>query len=175
MRENEQITRPHAKKMRRELTRAEAIIWNTLRSIKIDGVTFRRQYTIGYYIADFACVSMKLVIEVDGATHTSAAEVTYDKKRDEFMKNDGWEIIRVWNNDVFNNLRGVMQVIETRVHELSLARAKDVAPPPSALRAATSSVNGERIERAHNPPPFPEVDMYVEDRAKRGGGGEADG
>ena len=170
MRDNELFTRQYAKRMRSKMTRAEAIMWNELRKLKTKGIMFRRQHSIGYYIADFACVGLKLVIEIDGATHSSELEVANDKKRDDFMNKEGWEVIRVWNSDIYSNLKGVMQFIEKRFLELCDAKNIIVAPPPSALRAATSSVNGER-KGAHNPPPFTEEG----DCAHRGGGGFANG
>lgn len=166
MRAKEQNTRIHAKSMRSNMTRAEAIMWNKLRELKIDGIMFRRQHSIGFYIADFACVKLKLVIEIDGATHSSESEIASDKKRDEYMKSKGWEIIRVWNSDIYTNLIGVMAFIETRVNELNMAQSLGVFPPPSALRAATSSVNGERIGALY-PPPFTEE---VARRSRDGGG-----
>tara|TARA_R110002073_G_scaffold121737_4_gene264492 strand:+ start:6505 stop:6945 length:441 start_codon:yes stop_codon:yes gene_type:complete len=111
MREQETRSRSFAKEMRRDLTNAEAILWAHLRKGQINGWRFRRQHPIGPYIADFACAKIKLVIEVDGATHGSAREQAADAKRSEFLESKGWRVLRVWNTDIYDNLDGVMQAI----------------------------------------------------------------
>ena len=100
MREQETRSRSFAKEMRRDLTNAEAILWAHLRKGQINGWRFRRQHPIGPYIADFACAKIKLVIEVDGATHGSAREQAADAKRSEFLESKGWRVLRVWNTDI---------------------------------------------------------------------------
>jgi very-short-patch-repair endonuclease len=66
---------------------------------------------IGPYIVDFACRSKELIVEVDGATHGSVAEIEYDKRRSTFLEREGWRILRVGNDAVFNNLNGVCDTI----------------------------------------------------------------
>ncbi len=74
MREGEWRSKPHAKRLRTEMTDAEIILWTFLRKRQLNGFKFRRQHPIGSYVADFACVSEKLVLEVDGATHWTVEE-----------------------------------------------------------------------------------------------------
>jgi very-short-patch-repair endonuclease len=74
--------RTYAKALRRRMTRAEVILWSRLRRDAIAGRRFRRQHPIGPYIADFACLPVRLVIEVDGATHGSEDEIKKDRRRD---------------------------------------------------------------------------------------------
>ncbi|MCF8880545.1 DUF559 domain-containing protein [Hyphobacterium sp. SN044] len=111
MREQETRSREFARQMRSELTNAEAILWAQLQKRQLKGWHFRRQHPVGHFIADFACAKAKLVIEVDGATHGSDRELTRDEKRTAFLESRGWRILRVWNNDIYDNLDGVMDAI----------------------------------------------------------------
>jgi len=117
------ITQNHAKDLRKNLTKAEAIIWNYLKGKQIKGVKFRRQFPIGIYIVDFAAVEIKLIIEIDGATHSSDDRVKYDNARTQFLTSQGWKVIRVWNNDIYNNLNGILQSISQIVQELKLSKS----------------------------------------------------
>ncbi|MEJ0060178.1 MAG: DUF559 domain-containing protein [Terricaulis sp.] len=67
------------------MTEAEIVLWTFLRGRRLDGFKFRRQHPIGSYIADFACVSEKLIVEVDGATHWTEEQVAYDQRRTEVL------------------------------------------------------------------------------------------
>ncbi len=107
--------RKRAKEMRRNLTPYEAIMWNQLRKIKT--VSFRRQVPISPFIVDFAAISIKLIIEIDGASHVTKDAQEYDKDRTDYLENLGWEVLRVWNLDVKNNPSGVLAFIENRVKE----------------------------------------------------------
>ena len=100
-----------AKTLRREMTRAEVILWTHLRRHAIHGLRFRRQYPIGPYIADFACLSAKLLIEVDGATHWTEAAQSYDQRRRAYLARQGWRELRVSNLEVFQNLDRVLEYI----------------------------------------------------------------
>lgn len=75
------------------------------------GHRFRRQYPIGPYIADFVYMKKKLVIEVEGATHSTELEVAHDAKRTAFIQDQGWRVIRVNNDDVYDQLDGVCDYI----------------------------------------------------------------
>jgi len=86
----------------------EAKLWDALRALKPLGWHFRRQVPIGRYFADFACHHGHLVVEVDGETHTN---VSYDAKRDEFVRGAGYHVLRVSNRDVSRNLDGVVTSI----------------------------------------------------------------
>lgn len=83
-----------ARAMRREMTRAEVILWTRLKGKQLRGYQFNRQKKIGPYYADFACAGAGLVVEVDGATH-SAEERAYDAARTVFMEREGWRVMRV--------------------------------------------------------------------------------
>lgn len=74
-----------------------------------DGVRFRRQYAIGSFIADFCVPRKKLIIELDGSHHLEQEE--YDKERTDYLESQGYKVIRFWNNDVMNDIEGVIKVI----------------------------------------------------------------
>jgi very-short-patch-repair endonuclease len=101
------------------MTDVERILWQALRAKQIGGHRFRRQHPIGKYIVDFACIGQQLVIELDGGQHQVQFE--YDEHRTGYLSQHGWQVLRFWNNDVLNNLDGVLTVI---------AESVDIAPPP---------------------------------------------
>jgi very-short-patch-repair endonuclease len=119
MRERELKARNLAKTLRRSLTKAEAVLWSRLKGKGLNGHHIRRQHPIGPYVADFACAEARLVIEVDGATHMNAGERAHDAKRTSFLESEGWHVMRVWNNDVYENRDGVLRAID----ELAAARS----------------------------------------------------
>src|SRR5688500_2642026 len=80
--------------LRKNLTPAEAALWNRLKNSKLEGRKFRRQYGIGKYVLDFYCPSEKLAVELDGAGHCSVADVHYDNERKRFIEHFGIRIIR---------------------------------------------------------------------------------
>lgn len=96
-----------ARALRRNETAAEVKLWEALRAKRLHGFKFVRQLPVGPYVADFACRSRRLIIEVDGATHGEAHEVARDARRTAFLEGQGWRVMRVWNADVFENLTAV--------------------------------------------------------------------
>lgn len=104
-------TLANARTLRREHTDAEGLLWARLRDNALGGRKFRRQQPIGPYIADFACMPEKLLVELDGGGH--AERETLDRKRDEFLKRKGYRVLRFWNTEVFENLQGVLE----KIHE----------------------------------------------------------
>jgi very-short-patch-repair endonuclease len=104
-------TLDRARSLRRNETAAEIKLWEVLRAKRLQGFKFVRQMPVGPYVADFACRSHKLIVEVDGATHGEEHEVAYDVRRTAFLEGQGWRVMRVWNTDVFENLIGVCDSI----------------------------------------------------------------
>jgi len=98
------------------LTDAEIILWSRLRRARQIGVRFRRQHPIGPYIADFACIAAKLVIEVDGACHGAPSERAYDGVRDRYMGERGWQVLRIDNHNVYTNLERARTIQGGRRH-----------------------------------------------------------
>jgi very-short-patch-repair endonuclease len=106
------VRHPHrdrARKLRREQTDAEGRLWYLLRNRNLAGRKFKRQLPIGPYIADFACVELKLIVEADGGQH--ADQMTYDEKRTEWLESRGWRVLRFWNNDILTNTEGVSETL----------------------------------------------------------------
>ncbi len=102
-----EFTLARARSLRKHDTEAERRLWERLRTARLNGFKFVRQLPIGPYFADFACRSHRLVVEVDGATHGEAHEVIHDSRRTAFLQSHGWQVMRVWNIDVFKNLDAV--------------------------------------------------------------------
>lgn len=98
-----------AKELRREMTAPEQRLWRILRDRRLAGLKFRRQFPIDVYIADFVCVEEKLVVEVDGMSHVGRFE--FDQRREGVLREAGWRVVRVTNDDVLQNLEGVLTMI----------------------------------------------------------------
>ncbi len=128
MREREAQSRRYARQMRKAMTEAEVVLWTFLRKRRLSGFKFRRQHPIGAYIADFACIQEKLVVEVDGATHWTPEQLAHDARRTAFLERAGWSVLRVTNLDVFENMNGVWLMIEQRLPP----PAASPPPPPQA-------------------------------------------
>jgi very-short-patch-repair endonuclease len=114
------ITRARA--LRRQMTNAETILWTQLRGKKLHGRKIRRQHPIGPYIADFACVSLGLVIEIDGATHGTAEEIARDRSRDGYLRRHGFRILRFGNDAVYECLDRVVEAIASEMESEMLRR-----------------------------------------------------
>jgi very-short-patch-repair endonuclease len=110
-------TRARAKALRRELTDAERILWSRLKGRQLRNWQFRVQHPYSPYIADFVCAPLKLIIEVDGATHASVEERAHDERRRAFLEARGWTILRFWNREIYTNLHGVLETILRRLPE----------------------------------------------------------
>jgi len=113
-----------ARVLRRDMTDAERRLWTALRLACPDGVRFRSQVPIGRYIVDFACLSARLVAEVDGGQHYSDAGMARDAVRDAWLRAEGFQILRVTNRDVLTNVEGVVVAILSGVQPV---------PPPQPL------------------------------------------
>ena len=105
-----------ARQLRKNMTDAERAIWRHLRQRQIGGHRFRRQVVIGQYIADFACLEAKLIIEIDGGQHATAIE--RDDARDALFRAQGFRVLRFWNNEVLANMPGVLEVISRTLADL---------------------------------------------------------
>ena len=106
---------PIAKRLRKNATEAEKHLWYILRS-KSMGVKFRRQAVIGRYVVDFVCFEKRFIIEVDGGQHCQNSK---DIIRDQWLKSQGYDVMRFWNNEVLENLDGVFEVLEARLNSPS--------------------------------------------------------
>ena len=98
-----------ARYLRKHPTEAERKLWSYLRRKQLHGSRFRRQRPIGPYIVDFVCLERSLIIEVDGGQH--AEQIAKDEARARFLEQEGFRVMRFWNNDVLANIDGVLQAI----------------------------------------------------------------
>ena len=97
-----------ARTLRRQQTDAERALWARLSNKQLDGVKFRRQQPIGPYIVDFVSFERRIVIEVDGGHHDESSTRTRDEERTAWLEQNGYEVLRFWNNEVLGNLEGVL-------------------------------------------------------------------
>ena len=118
-----------ARKLRREMTLPEVLLWQRLRG-NAASVRFRRQHPIGPYIADFFCTAHKLVIEIDGKDHDGAEKAEHDARRDAFLKENGYQVLRIAAADVLKDVDAVAQAIVARAAS-PLHHPSD-GPPPRA-------------------------------------------
>jgi very-short-patch-repair endonuclease len=100
-----------ARELRLNLTDAERHLWRYLRRHTF-GASFRKQVPIGSFVVDFACLSRRLVIEIDGGQNLENAE---DLRRDRWLRDQGYRVLRFWNHEVLTNVEGVLQVIASKV------------------------------------------------------------
>ena len=112
---NKESTKEKRRELKKGMTECEIILWSHIRN-NLLGVRFRRQYGIGSYIADFYCPSLKLVIELDGSQHFTEEGLEYDKIREDFMKSLGIKTLRFNNNDVWNNIEGILEEIMNNLY-----------------------------------------------------------
>ncbi|MBI1235766.1 MAG: DUF559 domain-containing protein [Alphaproteobacteria bacterium] len=103
--------RKRARSLRRDMTKSETVLWTALKGRALDGWKFRRQHPVGPYIADFACLEAKLIVEVDGATHNSHDEIAHDRQRTDFLESQGFAIVRITNTGIYEDLDGIVRQI----------------------------------------------------------------
>jgi len=119
----------NARTLRRGMTDSERKLWSRLRMGQL-GVKFRRQHPVGNYVADFACLHPKLIVELDGSQHADQAE--YDAKRDEYFRLDGFSVLRFATNEPLLNLEGALTVI---ADELAARGMPPSQPSPEGGRS----------------------------------------
>ena len=117
--------RRFARQLRREATDAERRIWYHLRGRRLRGLHFRRQHPIAGYFADFACLELRLIVELDGGQHDERRE--YDLIRADVLAASGFEVLRFWNNDVLANTAGVLATIVARAEHIRQSRTSEAS------------------------------------------------
>ncbi len=115
------------KDLRKKSTKAEKILWEYLRNRNLAGFKFKRQYSVDSFIIDFYCPKVKLGIEVDGEVHFTEEAKNYDENRSGFLSDFGIDIIRFRNDDIYNNLKVVLNTIEDKLKKSEKLIQK--APP----------------------------------------------
>jgi len=118
---------PYANFLRSSMTKAEACLWKyALRAKQMKDYTFRRQRPIMNYIVDFACLELKLIIEVDGYTHSLEETIKKDAIKQKALEDAGYRVIRFSDNEVLKDMRNVISTIEVFIEDLELLN-----PPPA--------------------------------------------
>jgi very-short-patch-repair endonuclease len=105
------LLRDRARALRAAQTEVERRLWQRLRNRQRHGAKFRRQHPIGPYIADFFCLDAGLVIELDGSQHGEEPAQRVDQRRTEYLANQGYHVLRFWNEEVLDNIDGVLEEI----------------------------------------------------------------
>src|SRR5438067_10440515 len=117
----EDFRRATARRLRKRATEAEMKLWRHLRRLPAVGSHFRRQVPIGPYVADFACMAARVVIEVDGSQHGEPPGAVSDQERTMWLESQGYRVLRFWNNDVIRYPNGVMEAIYAAVYGSPIA------------------------------------------------------
>src|SRR6266853_474097 len=142
-----EFRRRTAKQLRDKVTGAEDLLWRRLRRFPISGTHFRRQVPIGPYVADFACMAARLIIEVDGSHHGEGDTKKRDGERSQWIEADGYRVIRFWNNEVTQTAAGVLDVFYAALYgsrksepaPLKHARRRDHPTPARSARRPSPS------------------------------------
>ena len=125
-------THSNARDLRVNMTDSERKLWSRLRMEQL-GVKFRRQHPLGNFIADFACLSPKLIVELDGSQHT--ANASHDARRDEFFRGHGFKVLRFATDEPLRTIDGVLAVIAEQLG--AGAERPHPSPPPEGEGAKT--------------------------------------
>ncbi len=104
-----------SKILRRRSTPWERKLWYYLRANRFYGLKFKRQVPIGSYVVDFCCQGKRLIIELDGGHHSQSEVKNADKERQLFLENNGYKVLRFWNNDLDSNIDGVLEIIRKEI------------------------------------------------------------
>ena len=107
----DETARNRSRRLRAESTDEERKLWAQLRAKRLGGLKFRRQHRIGPYFADFCCVARHLIIELDGSQHTEPREERKDELRTAYLHQQGYRVLRFWNEQVNSEMEDVLQAI----------------------------------------------------------------
>ena len=103
------INTERARELRKGQTEAEKLLWKHIRNRQLSGYKFRRQYPVGHYIVDFVCLSIQLIIELDGSQHMN--NESYDERRTQYLNARGFKVVRFWNNDILIQTDSVLEAL----------------------------------------------------------------
>ena len=115
-----------ARQLRRRMTHAETLLWNALRRNGLSGFHFRRQVPLGRYVVDFLCAAERLIVELDGAPHERAAQQAHDAVRDDWLRAEGYTILRLPNALVMGGGNISLDMIATEAERLKSVRVGKV-------------------------------------------------
>ncbi|HYD26076.1 endonuclease domain-containing protein [Brevundimonas sp.] len=137
-----------ARDLRKRQTRAEATLWQYLRASRLDGLRFRRQHPIDGYFVDFACLSLKLVIELDGKVHDDDDQQLNDYHRQQAIESLGWSVLRFTNDQVMVSLPTVLDAVRAQA---KLAGDVTPHPPVDAVDGPLPLPEGEGFQKRRVP------------------------
>jgi very-short-patch-repair endonuclease len=134
MRQAKPVRTARSRRLRQNATQAENQIWNRIRNRGLNGLKFVRQEPIGPFTVDFICREARLVIELDGGQHV---DNELDRRRDAWLIQHNYRVLRFWNNDVMTNVEGVLETI-------AAALVSDAPPHPDRSAVRPLPASGER-------------------------------
>ncbi|MGE5563426.1 MAG: endonuclease domain-containing protein [Bacillota bacterium] len=144
-----------AQELRNNATEAERRLWAHLRQRRLGGFKFTRQMSVGPFVCDFVCRERGLVVELDGGQH--AERTAEDARRTAFLEREGLSVVRFWNNDVFDNLDGVLQLILASLERLPVRFGGRPLPLAGGDEARSAEGAGPTLDilaqRTHPLPP----------------------
>lgn len=108
---NPKKTKKLRQHLRNNMTKTEIMLWNRLKGKQLKGFKIRRQYGVGSYIIDFYCPKLKLGIEIDGESHYKKDGIEHDRIRDQFLKEQGIDLLRIPTTEIKHNLEGVIEYL----------------------------------------------------------------
>jgi very-short-patch-repair endonuclease len=130
---NKQILTAHLQRsLRNGATDAERALWRRLKGRQLEDCKFRRQHPFGDFILDFVCLERRIVVELDGSQHFDAS--AYDEARSTFLRAAGFVVLRFWNNEVFDEIDGVLEAIRREL----VGEARTPSPPNPPLEGEGS-------------------------------------
>ncbi|MFA6588488.1 MAG: endonuclease domain-containing protein [Patescibacteria group bacterium] len=116
---NQKKQTPLRKILRKNMPKAEILLWGKLKNKQLLGFKFRRQFSVGRYVVDFYCPQLRLAIEIDGETHLSKDAKSYDQERQKIIEKFDIKFLRFWNTDIYNNIDGVLERIIENLNKLN--------------------------------------------------------
>jgi very-short-patch-repair endonuclease len=125
-----------ARALRKRSTPIEIEVWSVVRNRAFHGFKFRRQFSVGTYICDFVCLEKSLVVELDGSQH--ADQIAYDTMRDLYLREQGFQVYRIWNHDWTHRRTGVLESLYRALFE------SNASPSPVAARHPLPGGRGEQ-------------------------------
>ena len=121
---NDPTLKQRRRELRRNQTETERTLWAHLRNKQFYGIKFFRQYSIGPYILDFYCPTMKVAVELDGGQHNQCENKEYDTARSEYLKAQGIDVMRFWNNEILLDVESVLSELTMKVTPPNLPFSK---------------------------------------------------
>lgn len=117
---NKSIEKEKRRKLRKNSTNSEDLVWRYLRNRQVLGYKFKHQYSVDYYVIDFYCSEIKLAVELDGASHLSNEQKLYDLNRQKYLESFGIKFLRISDDELFGNPNQAFKKIEQTIKNLTL-------------------------------------------------------